>query len=241
MTKEKTFLQPAKKPKASRLLKLFLRAALVILALLLIYFELREHLPTVIHILKHGNAAELEEYVRSQGSNSLLTLVLLQTIETVAIVLPALPVYLCAGIIYGAVKGTIICFITNFILCDILFIFGKRMKSIQAEFSAAGKTSRIEALLQKTTHPIRAVFLLWLLPILPGGVIPLLCAQTKLTLREFNKGMAAGSLLSMAFSVTCGSFMLGTDLRTVGALIAFCAVIFLVVVIFRKQIIEMLR
>ena len=48
-------------------------------------------------------------------------------------------------------------------------------------------------------------------------------------------------LLSMAFSVTCGSFMLGTDLRTVGALIAFCAVIFLVVVIFRKQIIEMLR
>lgn len=219
--------------------RFIIRAILILLAILLIFFELRRHAPTLLDLLEHGNLQEVEEYIRGAGSRSVLILILLQTIETIAIVIPSLPVYLCAGIIFGTVQGSIICYLTNWVLCVIMFTLSKQMNYITSN-DKNSEESIIQDLLQKTTHPIRAIFFLCLLPIVPGGMIPILAAHTKLTLKEFIKGFSFGSLAIVVY-VACGDLIMRNNYKASFWLLGIICIIFILIMIFRKKLIDMLK
>lgn len=220
--------------------QLLLRIGLILIGILLIFIELRIHAPKILALLEHGDVQEVEQYVRSSGSRGIFVLVSLQIIETVAIVIPSLPVYLCAGIIFGVVQGSLICYITNWILCVLMFVISKRMNQVTAGISDNSNESIVQDLLQKTTHPIRAIFFLCLLPIVPGGMIPILSAHTKLTLREFIKGMTFGSFAIVIY-VACGDLLMRNNYKATIWILVVVVIIFLLIMIFRKFIIAKLK
>ena len=71
---------------------------LVVIAVLIVCFWLHQHAPNIIKILESGNLSELDEYLNHYGTAGKYLLVLLQAVETISIVIPAMPVYICSGL-----------------------------------------------------------------------------------------------------------------------------------------------
>ena len=133
-------------------------AILCVIAILIAVLVLKEHTPKILSLLESGNISDIEDYIRSEGEEGELVLILLQVVETVAIVLPALPVYICAGVVYGKLKGFLMCYLTNIVMNIIIFSAARRLKSSTAQFTHALKNQKLEELIHKAKHIDRAAF-----------------------------------------------------------------------------------
>ena len=60
-------------------------------------------------------------------------MVVLQVIETISIVIPAMPVYICSGILFGKAVGIAICYTTNLILNILIFLAARKMKYVKSK------------------------------------------------------------------------------------------------------------
>ena len=173
---------------------LVLEILLITLAVLLIYRVLETRAPKLIGLLRKGNISDIEDYIRQEGKKGELVLIGLQILETISIVLPALPVYISAGVLFGKLKGFLMCYITNLIMNLVIFLVAKKWKITTKEFTKYGKNEKFEKLMTITSQPGLLVILMCLLPVMPNGMIPYVSAQTGMELKEFLLGLSVGSL-----------------------------------------------
>ena len=101
---------------------------LVAVAVLIVFLWLHRHAPNIIKILESGNLAELDDYLNHYGTAGKYVLVLLQAIETISIVIPAMPIYICSGMMFGKAKGIAICYVTILVLNILIFLFYSKTK-----------------------------------------------------------------------------------------------------------------
>ena len=167
------------------------------------------HTPRIIGMLRAGDVEGIEAYISSAGNRGRAFLVLIQTIETVVIFLPALPVYIAAGVVYGPLQGILLCYLTNVVVNLVMFYVIRRLKVRTAEFFSSKRSSKIEAWLSASHHPVRAFFVLCLLPVLPNGMVTLLATKSTLTLRQYAYALVTGCLPAIAVSVLFGDFLMG--------------------------------
>lgn len=197
---------------------------------------LHVHTPEILKLLDKGNVTGIEHYIRNEGSRGRLILLFLQVLETVTIVLPSMPVYICAGAVYGKLQGLAMCYITNLVMNLLIFRFARKTGVSVEEFSKFQKNPRLEEWMKETEHPDRLVLLMCLLPIIPNGLIPVLSSQTRVTTGAFLRALAVGCLPGMTVFVCCGDLLLSEHFRITLPVTVGIAVVVCLFLLFRKKI-----
>lgn len=86
----------------STLIKSALFTVPILLIALIVYLVFKSFLPDFIPVIQSGEEAEIEAYIRSQGSLlGALIAALLQFFQVVSVIFPGMPIQIAAGIIFG--------------------------------------------------------------------------------------------------------------------------------------------
>ncbi len=117
-----------------------------------------------------------DNYLDQYGTAGKYLLVVLQVIETISIVIPAMPVYICSGILFGKAVGIAIFYTTNPILNILIFLAARKMKYVKSKVLNLSKQKTVRKLLDSSKHVDRVVIVMYFLPIVPNGLIPYLSA-----------------------------------------------------------------
>ncbi len=203
--------------------------------------RLSHRTPMILEYLMHDDIDGLTSYIRGEGQLGEVILIGLQVLETLSIVLPALPVYICAGIIFGKLEGILICYLTNLVLNAIMFTFARRGgRSLGdrklSEKNSSQKTRKIIQYVTNMPNPDRALLFLYLVPVIPNGLIPTIAAQTKIKFSHFIGELAVCCLPGIAVSVICGDALLTVHWHFSLPLLILIAVAAILVFIFKKPI-----
>ena len=164
-------------------------------------------------------------------------LVVLQVIETISIVIPAMPVYICSGILFGKAAGIAICYTTNLILNILIFLTARKMKYVKSKVLNPNKQKTVRKLLDSAKHVDRVVIAMCFLPIVPNGMIPYLSAQTDIKCRDFSRALAIGSAPAIAFYVCCGDILISESYKLILFFIIVIAILAFIGFLFRKKLI----
>lgn len=221
--------------------RVFLEAAFVAAAAAIIAVVLTHHVPRIIGILETGNVNDIETYLQSEGSDGRVLLVLLQVIETVSIILPAMPVYICAGILFGRFRGIMVCYLINLILNILMFLAGRRMADWTQKHFDLRKNPTVSHLVDSAKHLDRVVLAMCLIPVVPNGTIPFLSSQTNISAGQFFRAVAIGSIPSIAINVCFGDLLLSDGWKIVLPIILVLAVLGILFWVFRKRVMAGLR
>ena len=215
---------------------IILEVCCIAAAALVVLYLLHRHTPTILDYVDHDDISGLTAYIRREGDKGEFVLLILQIVETLSIVLPALPVYICSGIVYGRVKGILMCYITNLAINAALFQFARRSKLDFSKRLNYGKNPKVEELIKGVKQPDKAVLFMSLLPVMPNGTIPYVAAGTSVTFTGFMRALAVGCLPSIALNVICGDALLTVNWRVFLPVIAVLAAAAAIVFCFRKKL-----
>lgn len=188
--------------------KSLVKIALSIFVLVVIFYAAYRFIPDVLYILKEGDQEAMEAYIRSNGKYGAGILVLIQTLQTITIVFPGIPIYMCAGIIFGRKMGTILCYVTYVVVNVTVFMFSRTVGEAADELVRGDKEAGIAKLMGKAKHPVRLIAVLCVLPIIPNGIIPHIAAKSNMTLKQFVLAVAVGCMPGIFLFVCCGDLIL---------------------------------
>ena len=217
-------------------IRLIAQIVLVVLFLVIVGFILREHTPKILKLLEHGSVTDIERYIQQEGSKGRAILIVLQIIETVSIVLPAMPVYICAGAVFGKLLGFLMCYTTNIVMNVLIFLVAGRLKANAAGTGIFQKNQRLEGWMKNATRMDRVVIVMCLLPIVPNGMIPYLSAQTKIRLEQFTLAICIGCAPSILMYAVCGDFLLSEHFKVTLPVVIVIAAAACLIMVFRKKV-----
>jgi len=193
--------------KNSFALKIILITLLVIIAVTLIYFAFLEIMPGLIPLIREGDEAAVEAYLRANDSfTGMLCTVLLQMFIVFSVVISSVPVQIAAGLVYGTLRGFLLCHLSATAAHAVVFLIARRLNhGLDRLMPKADpdKPSRLDFLL-RSDSPAYMTILAYLVPVLPNGIIPYVAAQTKITFFQFLRGVFLGSLLPVLILCAMG-------------------------------------
>lgn len=216
--------------------KAALRIIFVVLLFVLIIYAVLEFIPDIIDLLKTGDEAAMEAYIAETGRFGIVIIVVLQVLQTITIIFPGIPIYMCSGIVFGKIKGTLICYLTYVVSNVAVFIFSKRLGEAADMLVDNKKELAVARLMKKTKHPLRFVIALCVVPIVPNGIIPHLAAQSKITLKQFFTAVAVGCLPGIILFVCCGDLILDGYLGPIAIAFVICVIIAIIAYIFKDKV-----
>ena len=220
----------------------FLRVAVMLLVaviILICFFVLRRFMPDLIPLLRHGDADEIEGYIRSFGSvkGGVVTFVL-QWIQVISIVFPAMAIQVASGIIFGWFRAFLLCY-ASFCTANIaVFLFARRFaeRSDWLPDETDENTSRKFRFVTESEYPEYTVMLAYMMPFLPNGIVPYVAARTRVSLKRFTAAMALGSLPTILVFCAIGGRILHGDFVFAGILFAVSLVCILAMYFLRNKV-----
>lgn len=189
-------------------IKCIVKLIISVLVLATVLYAAISFIPDVLLLVKEGDQVAMENYIRSNGKNGAGILVLLQVIQTITIVFPGIPIYMCAGIVFGRKLGTIICYVTYIAVNVGVFVFSRTVGDAADELMNNDKEAGISRLMNKSKHPVRLIAALCVLPIIPNGIIPHIAAKSSLSLKQFLLAVSVGCIPGIFAFVCCGDLIL---------------------------------
>jgi uncharacterized membrane protein YdjX (TVP38/TMEM64 family) len=193
----------------SRLATVILRIVIVAVFILFVLEAFKIFLPGLEPLLKNGNEEEIIAYLSETGGmTGMISVVLLQIMQVISVVIPGLAIQIAAGIIYGWLKAFILCYI-GFVAANTgVFIFAR--KTHRSAGASEFKNERVRWIVEqlKDTNPGMAIFLGYLVPGIPNGILPYLAAGTKITTPKFLLSVAASSWIQILCNCIAGGFII---------------------------------
>lgn len=226
---------------ASKKRRIIIEAVLIAAAAVIVAAVLSHHVPKILEILESGDVNDIDAYLQEYGTDGRLLLILLQVIETISIVLPAMPVYICSGIMFGKISGILVSFSVNLALNVLMFLFGRKMKGWVRKHFDITKNQTVNHMMESARHMDRIVMIMCLVPVVPNGTIPYLASQTDITTVQFIRAIAVGSFPAIAFYVCCGDILLSDGWKIILPIIVVLAIAGVLFLIFRKRIIAYMK
>lgn len=217
-------------------LRYVFRIVFIILLVALVIYAILDFVPNVLDLLKDGDEAKLQAYLEDAGRAGIFVLVALQVLQTITIVFPGIPIYMCSGIVYGKLKGTLICYLTYVISNCIIFVLSRRMGEAADELFPNKKERAIVEMIERTKHPNVLVGVLCVLPVIPNGIIPHIAAKSRLDFKGFLTSVAIGCAPGVFLFVFCGNLLLAGHYEVIIVLLVLAVVSGISFVIFRDKI-----
>ena len=200
------------KNRRKKSIQLLLIIAAIVIVGALIWFAFGNTIPELLHLLRHGDRAEIRTYLASRSQwKGLICTLLLAILQVVSIVFPGLAVQLASGLIYGWWKAFIICYI-GFIVGNIgVFIavrmLGRRVNDLVGKQTERSFKNRFFRKLA-TLDPTLMVGLAYLLPLVPNGIIPYIAANTKISMKRFATALMATSWFQIILNCLAGALII---------------------------------
>lgn len=182
---------------------------LVILSVALVFFAIL--LPSIINIapqiwqiIQAQDYQVLGDYLRSFGFLGAFILFILQFLQSLLPVFPALILQISAGVIYGPYLGTLIVVFANCLANYLLFIFLHRFDQEKINKILDFKFLRKFKIYFQSKNPTTIIFLFYLAPFLTNALIPYFAATTKISKKNFLFAMITATLPMTFLSVYLG-------------------------------------
>lgn len=177
---------------------------------LLIYFAFIAIMPELIPLLKDGDEAAIEDYLRHNNNiTGILCTALLQIVQIVSVVLSGVPIQIAAGIVYGTWRGFAICHLSTVAASTGVFaVIRKTGEKLDKFFpTKEGKMSKLD-FIRNSDRPAYTVTIAYLIPLIPNGFIPYFAAKSPITIKQFAVAVFAGSFVPILLMNTIGDKIL---------------------------------
>ncbi len=176
--------------------------------------------PWLSALTRPETAETLRGFLDGLGVWGALALLILQALQVLSALIPALPIQLAAGAAYGPVGGLAICL--GGVALGSSLVFGgvkKWGKPLVDRVFPLEKQQRI-SFLSNARQLNFLTFLLYLLPALPKDVFNYLAALTPLTLRRFLSILIVARTPTILGNTFASSALLAGD--TTASILVFC-------------------
>lgn len=225
----------------NKLLKILIQIGFVLIVLALVYIALESVLPGAIRLIANGDRAELEAYLLGFNDfKGYATGFLLQFIQIITIFLPSVPIQIAAGIVFGAWRGFIVCFLGYVSASALVFTasrkLGDRLERLFPTDTKTERGSEKKKAILTSEHPGFAVFLATIFPLLPNGLIPYIAAKTKIRFPVFIFAIGTGCVPTILTLCAVGKLLVTGDLLSAALFTLPLAALFLVLFIFQKPL-----
>ncbi len=219
--------------------KLTLYAILTVLtgALLyaLIHAAFLQAIPELWPVLRSGKQEDIAVYLGSQSPLfGILCTAILAFLQPISIILPGAPIQIAAGVVYGTLKGFLICH-SSYVCANFTVFYFARVLRGRME-GHMGRFSKKLRFLEREKHPAYMTALACLTPLLPNGIIPYAAARTRLRLREFTLAVVMGSFFPILTMCAVGKQLLEGDYLYAGGLLLGNYLIVFLLTKYRNQV-----
>lgn len=188
------------------LIGIFLLALLFLIAYLLVSYSV----PDLIPLLASGNQDAIERMLRSEtGFYAVLLTIAMEFLQTFSIIIPGMPINIAAGLVFGWLKGTLICTV-GFVAANVaVFVIAKRVRGLVMRIIPSnGKKNSRWKFISESKNPILMITLAFATPGIPKGFIPYVTSTLPVTTKMFAAAVFLGSLPGIVFSNLIGHFLL---------------------------------
>ena len=217
---------------------LLVGGAAVLLGLL--YLAFGQSVPELIPLLRSGDEKQIAAYIGSQNRLSgILGTALLAFLQPISILLPGAPIQIAAGIVYGTLKGFLICHI-SYVLSNVVVFYLARVLRGRMEGYAARFSSKLD-FLQGSRYPAYMTAMACLIPLLPNGIVPYAAARTRMRLHEFVIAVVLGSFFPILVMCAIGKRILHGDYVYAAVLFAVSLLAVIVLTLLRGPICDWLQ
>ena len=206
----------------------------------LVYLAFGQAAPELLPLLKNGDEEQIAAYLGSQNSiTGIISTAVLAFLQPVSIILPGAPIQIAAGVVYGTLKGFLICHISyvfsNLVLFYLARVLGQKMDKFVFHFSDKAN------FLQDAQYPAYMTAMACLIPVIPNGIIPYAAARTKMRFHEFLIAVVLGSFFPILVMCAIGKRILRGEFIYAAVLLGFCLVVVIVLTLLRKQVVNLMH
>ena len=197
--------------------------------------QLTEKLIPIVTDLVRGQSPEiLKDELRDLGWEGMIIMVLLQMIQTLTILLPAMLVWITGGITYGFL-GVVLCLTGSALANALTFSFSKKY-GVKIVGRIIGKKRIENNFLTRSKFPAILVALVYIVPGMPLGLIPYFAGVTNMDLKQFLLASIPAQIPNMLCFVYMGDKLIAGDYLFAIILFACQLVLTLVCFLCRKKI-----
>lgn len=227
--------------RTARLLKRIVYLVFGVVITLVAIYLIVTFIPGILELLREGRYEDIEVFLRQQGKTGFVILVALQVLQTITIVFPGIPIYVAAGLVYGKVWGTLICYITYIVSNSAVFLFARKMGSVSDQIVSSRKKKKnseevATSLLQRTKYPGYITAALCVIPVIPNGLVPYIAARTEITFKRFLLAIAVGCFPGILLFIWCGSLILNGHIGLLVGICIIAAACFVLFLVFKKKL-----
>lgn len=226
--------------KKNLLVRALFIVSMIGVAFLLVYFIFKDIAPDLIPAVKSGNEAVIEAYL-AENDNFLgmFLTVLLQMVQVISIMIPSMPIQIAAGVVFGTIKGFIICHLANVAANALVYvIYSKMHAKMDALIDENNKTMQM---IRSSASPTYMVAMACLIPAIPNGFIPYAAVAAKVPLKNFVLAVYVGSLCPIFVLCAIGNRILTGDFMLVVFLLAISFVAVFILTKNQNKIIGMIN
>lgn len=178
--------------------------------------------PQIEGLMQPERMDQFRQWLRSFGIGGVAVLMILQALQVLSGVIPALPIQLAAGLTYGALAGGLFCLLAVGLSSAFVFMLVKRFgKPVADRMFSKSKLDKL-AFLHHTEKLEMVVFIIYFIPAMPKDVMTYIAALTPLSMKQF----LSITILARAPVIFCDTFASAAVMEgKYGAAIAmFCVI-----------------
>ena len=206
----------------------------------LLYLAFGQAVPELIPLLRSGDETQIAAYLGSQNRLSgILSTAVLAFLQPISILLPGAPIQIAAGIVYGTLKGFLICHV-SYVLSNVVVFYLARVMRGRMERYVSRFSSKLD-FLQRSQYPAYMTAMACLIPLLPNGIIPYAAARTRMKLHEFVIAVVLGSFFPILVMCAIGKRILRGDYISAAVLFGVSLLAVLVLSLLRGPICRVLH
>jgi len=210
----------------------------------LVYFAFIKVMPGLLPVLRKGNEAEIEAFLRKNtNAGGMISTALLQFVQVVSIVLPGAPIQIAAGIVYGTIRGFLLCFFSYMMANLAVFYAARRLDKRIDQFFPTDRVKLTNKLrfLQDSDMPVYMTSMACLVPLVANGIVPYAAARTNMSMKQFTMGVALGCWMPILIMCAIGNRVLAGDYLIAVVFFVVSLAIVVLMMRYRVQVMSLIR
>ena len=171
----------------------------LIISVLLVALIVIDLAPLISEVFRDTHdESKVINYIHAYGAKGVPVLVSLQFLVTLIPFIPSAPVQILSGLCYGIWLGSLICVVGIILSNSLLFYmvrqFGDKFNHVFHHPDNEEHTKKHGKISTKMKNPNTMAIILYLIPVIPSAILPIIFAKTKITYPRFLLGMSIGSV-----------------------------------------------